>query len=158
MLAKSIRSAFIMASILLLTAATTSVAITAAIEGSEASSSLEDVRNAPFGLPVVLGVLAIALFAMIIYRFDESHFGFQGAIRWGLTGIVLAAILKGLLLLLSPFDESFLGSLPETFLPFLTGVLAYWTVFRLFPRGTGETAKEQEATQRDRGSSEKKAG
>ena len=142
MLAKSKKSAIVMASVFFVACAASSWALTQAVEAPAAFLDLELIRNTPLGLTAVLGALFVALFAVMIYRFDESHFGLQGAIRWGLTGMLFVFIYTGLLLIQSRLDTPAV-SVFEGLLPVLVVVVAYWLAFRVFPR-TGEEVDDRE--------------
>ncbi|MCP4538659.1 MAG: hypothetical protein GY832_16110 [Chloroflexi bacterium] len=116
MLAKSKKSAIIMAVIFLSAVAIVNVSfliVRSAMTGepllefntaNKINSDQSDVFGLFFGAVLFLGVAFLAVFSFVftvqfIYLFSDRHFSVQGAIRWAITGVTCALVVQFSLLL-----------------------------------------------------------
>ena len=130
MLTKSRKAALLMATIALLAALVVSVAwlgVTRFLQtGAVTAGSTAKSTVFSWLLLLALFAFSIGLLSIPIYRLDDAHFGWQGAIRWAIAGG-----LYGLLWRAS--SQLIPGKVLRLVLqPFLIS-LSYLSVFKLFP-------------------------
>jgi uncharacterized membrane protein len=155
MLAKSRKSAGVMASIALLTTAIVYALAQAQLLSPSILVSLfstglfstEELLLAA-GIILLVLVLGVGIAAFIVYRLDDSHYGFRGAILWVVFGIICGLLLslRSWLLPLSlalgyvAFDVVY-RFLRELF-GFAVLLFSYWLVFKLLAQLLGWDARK----------------
>jgi hypothetical protein len=166
-LARSIKSAFIMASAFTMTALVVSgVIITVRyLTGtpnlvisentpSGANSRVIEPVVAVLGLILVVG-FGLAMFSLWIYRSDDSHFGPKGAIRWAASGALFALLAQPASMLVprpGSAESAWLAGLYTILrgcLGFLTFALSYYLVFRWLPFTREQYAERLEKSKGD---------
>ena len=71
--------------------------------------------------------------AFIIYWLNETHYGYQGAIRWSIFGVIQALLHEALLPYISKSDSFIPQELADNVLSFFLLLLVYGLVFKLIP-------------------------
>lgn len=116
MLARSRKSAFVLA-VVFATTALIVAGIIVAVRYLTGTLGFEAAENAAGGggnnaiepiIALALSILvvgsALVMLSLGIYRGDDSHFGFRGAIRWAVTGAVYGILIQPASVLLSRSD------------------------------------------------------
>lgn len=151
MLAKSKKSAFVMAVLYITTALIVAVAIvavrylTGTISLDAGENTLGDGSNdVIIAIVAILGIILLAGFGLVmlslwIYGRDDSHFGSRGAIRWAMSGAACAILVHPASILLprsNSVDSASIAALYQVlrlFWGFFAFGLSYRLVFKWFP-------------------------
>ncbi len=82
---------------------------------------------------LVLDIVIVGIASSIISGLDESHFGAQGLVRWIIFGVVWAILFHLTQMLYTPADIRFFGGSISYLLWCVAMGISYWLVFKLFP-------------------------
>jgi len=150
MLAKSRKSAFVMAVVFITTALIVTGIIVALRYPTGTFSSIDENVSGDDGnnmialIIVILGLIfllgyGLERLSLWIYRGDDSHFGSKGAIRWAVTGAVCAILMQPVLVLVPRPGSAKSGWLAGLYYVlrlcwgFFVFELSYRLVFKWFP-------------------------
>lgn len=91
------------------------------------------------GVLIIIAIMLIILAwrtgitAFIIYWLNATHYGYQGAIRWSIFGVIQALLHEALLPYISKIDSFIPQELADNVLSFFLILLVYGLVFKLIP-------------------------
>ena len=140
MLTKSKKNAFIMAGIFIFSGVISRTicewiaGFETGIYGQFHKYHTEGAIIIPFLIFVPILLVAAGIVALFIYDWGDDHFGIEGAIRWGVAGMIYGSLKAGIDLLLgSTIGLRDFGRIANDLLGFLAIIASYLIVFLLIP-------------------------